>query len=38
MRALLKGDLEEMNYFMNCVTEETFSFFDTGKAALDGMM
>ncbi len=31
VRALLKGDLEEMNYFMNCVTEETFSFFDTGK-------
>jgi len=22
---------EEMNYYMNCVTEETFSSFDTGK-------
>lgn len=31
VRALLRDDLEEMNYYMNCVTEETFSSFDTGK-------
>jgi hypothetical protein len=31
VESLLRGDLEEMNEYMNCVTEETFSFFDTGK-------
>ncbi len=30
VKALLKGDLEEMNEYMNRLTEETFSSFDTG--------
>ncbi|MEH2956450.1 PD-(D/E)XK nuclease domain-containing protein [Candidatus Merdisoma sp. JLR.KK006] len=33
VKALLQDNLEEMNYYMNRVTEETFSFFDTGKKA-----
>lgn len=33
VKALLRGDLEEMNYYMSRVTEQTFSFFDTGKKA-----
>ncbi len=31
VEALLQGNLEEMNEYMNRVTKETFSFFDTGK-------
>ncbi len=31
VKALLQGDPEGMNYYMNCITEETFSAFDTGK-------
>ncbi len=31
LKALLRGDLEEMNDYMARVTEETFSSFDTGK-------
>lgn len=31
IKALLLGDLEAMNEYMNQVTAETFSFFDTGK-------
>lgn len=31
VEALLQGRLEEMNEYMNKVTEETFSSFDTGK-------
>lgn len=30
VKALLKGDLEEMNYYMNELSMSTFSFFDTG--------
>ena len=30
VKALLKGDLEAMNEYMECVTEEIFSSFDTG--------
>ena len=33
VNALLKGDLEEINEYMNRITTETFSFFDTGKNA-----
>lgn len=33
MKALLAGDLEAMNEYMNRVSGETFSFFDTGKRA-----
>ena len=29
--ALLKGDIEEMEYYMNQVALTTFSYFDTGK-------
>ncbi|MCI9624467.1 MAG: AAA family ATPase, partial [Lachnospiraceae bacterium] len=31
VEALLQGSLEEMNKYMNDITEETFSSFDTGK-------
>ncbi len=31
VKALLSDQLEEMNEYMNRLTEETFSFFDTGK-------
>ncbi len=31
IKALLLGDLDAMNEYMNQVTLETFSFFDTGK-------
>ena len=31
VEALLQGNLEEMNEYMNRVMKETFSFFDTGK-------
>lgn len=31
LKALLRGDLEEMNAYMSRVTEETFSSFDTGN-------
>ncbi|MDD6207580.1 MAG: AAA family ATPase [Clostridiales bacterium] len=30
VKALLKGDLEAMNEYMECVTEEIFSSFDSG--------
>lgn len=33
VKALLSGDLDGMNEYMNRVTSETFSFFDTGKRA-----
>ena len=33
VKALLTGDLDGMNEYMNRVTSETFSFFDTGKRA-----
>jgi hypothetical protein len=33
IKGLLRGELEEMNEYMNQVTEETFSYFDTGKKA-----
>ena len=33
VNALLKGDLEEINEYMNRITTETFSYFDTGKNA-----
>jgi len=33
IKALLLGDLEAMNEYMNRVACETFSFFDTGKRA-----
>lgn len=32
-KALLQGDLEAMNEYMNRVTLNTFSYFDTGKRA-----
>ena len=32
LRALLLGDVEAMNLYMNRVTQEMFSFFDTGSA------
>lgn len=31
VEALLQGSLEEMNEYMNRITEKTFSSFDTGK-------
>ena len=31
IKALLQGDVEEMNLYMNRVAEEIFSSFDTGK-------
>lgn len=31
IRALLRGDLEEMNAYMNRITQETFSYFDSGS-------
>lgn len=31
VEALLRGDLDEMNEYMNRIAEETFSSFDTGK-------
>ena len=31
VKAMLLGDLEAMNEYMECVTEEIFSSFDTGK-------
>ncbi len=31
VKALLKGNLREMNHYMNRVALETFSFFDSGK-------
>lgn len=30
-KAFLKGDIEEMNYYMNMVTNMTFSYFDCGS-------
>lgn len=33
VKSLLSGDLDGMNEYMNRVTSETFSFFDTGKRA-----
>ena len=36
IRALLLGDLRAMNIYMNKVTEEMFSYFDTGKNASKG--
>ena len=33
VKALLKGNLKEMNIYMNKVALETFSYFDTGKRA-----
>ncbi|MDE6851314.1 MAG: ATP-binding protein [Lachnospiraceae bacterium] len=33
VKALLLGDLEAMNEYMNRVTSENFSYFDTGKRA-----
>lgn len=33
VKALLLGDVEAMNEYMNRVTSETFSYFDTGKRA-----
>ena len=33
VKALLRGDLEEMNAYMNKVAMTTFSYFDTGDAA-----
>ncbi|MCR4640493.1 MAG: ATP-binding protein [Lachnospiraceae bacterium] len=35
VKAMLKGDEEEMNYYMNEVALNTFSYFDTGKGASD---
>ena len=32
IRALLLGDVEEMNYYMNGVALATFSYFDTGNS------
>lgn len=32
VKALLSGDLEAMNEYMNRVTSQTFSYFDTGKS------
>ena len=32
VKALLLGDLEAMNEYMECVTEEIFSSFDTGTS------
>ena len=34
IKALLAGDLEAMNAYMNRVSAATFSYFDTGKNAL----
>lgn len=34
IKALLVGDLKAMNTYMNRVTVEIFSYFDTGKRAL----
>ncbi len=34
IKALIVGDLKAMNVYMNKVTIEMFSFFDTGKGAL----
>ena len=31
VKALLRGDVEEMNAYMNRVTKEVFSYFDTWK-------
>ena len=33
VKAMLNGNLKEMNIYMNRVSLETFSFFDTGKRA-----
>ena len=30
-KAFLKGDIEEINYYMNMVTNMTFSYFDCGS-------
>ncbi len=30
-KALLKGNIREMNHYMNRVALDTFSFFDVGK-------
>ena len=34
-KALLKGDLEYMNHYMNLISESTFSSFDTGNRPSD---
>ena len=31
VRALLSGNVKEMNVYMNCIALQTFSYFDTGK-------
>lgn len=31
IKSFLRGNLEEMNAYMNRITSETFSYFDTGK-------
>ena len=35
MKALLQGDVEAMNHYMNEVALATFSYFDTGRSASD---
>lgn len=32
IKALLAGDIKAMNTYMNRVTQEIFSYFDTGKS------
>lgn len=34
LKALLLGDVKAMNTYMNKVTSEMFSYFDTGKSPL----
>lgn len=31
IKAMMENDLEVMNYYMNRVTQETFSYFDVGS-------
>ena len=31
IKAMMENDLEIMNYYMNRVTQETFSYFDVGS-------
>ena len=31
IQAMFRNDIEEMNAYMNCVTRDIFSYFDTGK-------
>lgn len=37
VKALLKGDLEAMNYYMNKVALATFSYFDVGSGSAETM-